>query len=584
MGYLGIDIGGSWIKATLAHETLFEKGFIKGRAELQVVKIKSPLREKTQINELIATLEELILTMKVDVSQIKGIGISTAGIVNYHGNKVLKAAPHLNILKNEKWQVVLEKKFQCPVTLINDADAAAIGLAELGYLKGNKTIGILSIGTGLGFSVWKNGRRWRPGKSLTLLGSIKIQHQSLDAIASASRLANKAPGDNLITILTAPEYKQERHHYLSNLADIINNAGILYRLDQVIICGGLASATKAAGYPLQNRLKTLLTKPPEMDRPVKVVVAQEGNALQLMGAVSLAKGEAIAGLAYDPLSYDSIASEQPYNKALRLEQMSTDHILQTFFNAELEAADQLKASLKAMEAVIEAAMPGIQSGGRIIYVGAGTSGRIAAMDAVELNCTYGFPEERAMALISGGIADAAIAIESDFEEDASAIAEMLLLHIDPNDLVIGISASGTARYVQSALAFAKHRGALAVMIQSYAPKKTATFYDHIIPMHSGREVVAGSTRMKAGTATKKILNMLSSTIMIRLGKVAGSYMVDMGCFNKKLVERACHILKLLFDLNEQEALEKLTASGMHLGAVIHQIHMDSKDIKEELKK
>ncbi len=581
MGYLGIDIGGTWIKAVMAQETAFARGKLREVSRLKEVKIQSPLKPDAEIHELIFAFEVILQRLEIGNQEVQGIGISTAGIVNYHGNKVLKAAPHLNILEQEAWQEVLEEKFQCPVTLINDADAAAIGLAELGYLKGNKTIGIMSIGTGLGFSVWKNGRRWRPGKSLTLLGSIKIQQQSLDGIASASRLANKAPDDNLIDILTAPEFEQERQYYLNNLVDIINSASIIYRLDEVIICGGLANAVKDADYSLKEQLETLLaTLPPELDSPVKALVAHEGNTLQLMGAVSLAKAEAITQLFNDPLNYNAIASEQPYNKDLRLEQMSTEHILQTFFDAELEAAHHLKKSLKVIETVIEAAIPGIHAGGRIIYVGAGTSGRIAAMDAVELNCTYGFPEERAIALISGGISDAAIEIESDFEEDASAIPEMLLLNIEPNDMVIGISASGTAKYVQSALAFAKSRGALTVMIQSYTPKKSANFYDYIVPMHSGSEVVAGSTRMKAGTATKKILNMISSTMMIRLGKVAGSYMVDMGCFNQKLVERACYILKLLYNLNEQEALKKLTASEMHLGAVIHQMSIDSKKLKK----
>ncbi len=581
MGYLGIDIGGTWIKAVMAQETAFARGKLREVSRLKEVKIQSPLKPDAEIHELIFAFEVILQRLEIGNQEVQGIGISTAGIVNYHGNKVLKAAPHLNILEQEAWQEVLEEKFQCPVTLINDADAAAIGLAELGYLKGNKTIGIMSIGTGLGFSVWKNGRRWRPGKSLTLLGSIKIQQQSLDGIASASRLANKAPDDNLIDILTAPEFEQERQYYLNNLVDIINSASIIYGLDEVIICGGLANAVKDADYSLKEQLETLLaTLPPELDSPVKALVAHEGNTLQLMGAVSLAKAEAITQLFNDPLNYNTIASEQPYNKDLRLEQMSTEHILQTFFDAELEAADHLKKSLKVIEAVIETAMPGIHAGGRIIYVGAGTSGRIAAMDAVELNCTYGFPEERAIALISGGISDAAIEIESDFEEDASAIPEMLLLNIEPNDMVIGISASGTAKYVQSALAFAKYRGALAVMIQSYTPKKSANFYDYIVPMHSGSEVVAGSTRMKAGTATKKILNMISSTMMIRLGKVAGSYMVDMGCFNQKLVERACYILKLLYNLNEQEALKKLAASKMQLGAVIHQMSIDSKKLKK----
>ena len=109
--------------------------------------------------------------MKSD--DIVGIGISTPGIVNYQGTKVLKAAEHLTVLKTELWKTELEKQLQCSAIVINDADAATIGIAESGLLKGNKTVGIMPIGTGLGFTVWRNGRRWRPGKMLNLIGSIR---------------------------------------------------------------------------------------------------------------------------------------------------------------------------------------------------------------------------------------------------------------------------------------------------------------------------------------------------------------------------------------------------------------------------
>src|SRR5699024_7087182 len=156
----------------------------------------------------------------------------------------------------------------------------------------------------------------------------------------------------------------------------------------------------------------------------------------------------------------------------------------------------------------------------------------------ELPCTYGFPDDKALAVISGGVSDAAIEIESDFEEDASAVPDMLLLNINSRDVVIGISASGSAYFVQSALAFAKYRGALSVLLQAEFPKEVPRFCHSVIPLYSGSEVVTGSTRLKAGTATKKVLNCISSAIMIKLGKVEGSYMINVACSNKKLVERA----------------------------------------------
>ena len=193
------------------------------------------------------------------------------------------------------------------------------------------------------------------------------------------------------------------------------------------------------------------------------------------------------------------------------------------------------------------------------------------MDAVEISCTYGFPEDKILCLVAGGIADAAIEIESDFEEDASSVPEMLLMNIKPEDTVIGISASGTAYYVQSALALAKERGAYSVMIQSEEPQTELPFCNTVIPLNSGYEVVAGSTRMKAGTATKKILNFISSSVMIKMGKVAGSYMIDMACINNKLIERAQSILGILYQMEKKEALVHLKKADMDLGEVIKKI-------------
>jgi len=148
---------------------------------------------------------------------------------------------------------------------------------------------------------------------------------------------------------------------------------------------------------------------------------------------------------------------------------------------------------------------------------------------------------------------------------------LLLLNVSAQDVVIGISASGTAYYVQSALAFSIARGAYSVMIQSERPEIELPFCDVVIPLNSGYEVVAGSTRMKAGTATKKILNFISSTVMIKMGKVAGSYMVDVSCINIKLIERAQSILKILYNIDENEAIEMLKREDMKLSRVIESI-------------
>lgn len=573
--YLGIDIGGTWIKGIFMDEQFSQSDKISKLKYLHVEKIASPLNADTTLPEFVKVLKELISRFNPESSEIKGIGISTAGIVDYHGNKVLKAASHLNVLKDYGWKEVLENQLQCSATLINDADAAAIGLAEVGLLTGNKTIGIMPVGTGLGFTVWRNGRRWRPGKSLTLLGSIRTPENLFDAVASASRLASLDENANLINVLTNTSFQNEREKYLQNLVKIINSAAIIYSLNDVVICGGLADASIACSYPLEQILNEKLEETPaELEKSINVTVPKEGNQLQLIGALAVARGESIAMQNKIITEYDFLDTEIPSKKEIQLQHMRSIEIIETLWQAEQEAGDSLKTSLSIISDITDESVKRIMAGGRIIYVGAGTSGRIAAMDAVEIPCTYGFPEDHILTLIAGGVSDAAIEIESDFEEDASAVPEMLLMNIQPEDIVIGISASGASYYVQSALAFAKDRKALSVLIQAKKPNAAPPYCDYVIPLHSGNEVVAGSTRMKAGTATKKVLNFLSSTIMIKMGKVEGPYMIDVACINDKLVERALHILEILYGIDKKDAMEKLKRAGLNLRQVIKDI--DSK--------
>ena len=575
MKYIGIDIGGTWIKGAVVNDKFFQSDKLLKHRDFQIKKVKSPLHATSSLDDFVETLNKLINSFNVEIEEITGIGISTGGIVDYGGTKVLKAASHLNVLKSDSWKNNLEKQLQCNAAIINDADAATIGLAETGCLTGNRTIGIMPVGTGLGFTVWRNGRRWRPGKALTLLGSIRLPKGNFDSMASASKLAKFHKDNNLVEVLINPEFKEQRKHYIHNLVKIINSAAILYSLDKVIICGGLADAANACNYHLEQTLNDLLADTPvEMKKSVKVDVSPEGNRLQLIGALALAKSESVANKNRVTLAYNTLDTEIPYQKDLQLHNMQTAAIMETFWQAEQEAADLLKTSLPIMANIADKSVSRINNGGRIIYVGCGTSGRIAAMDAVEIPCTYGFPEERILAVIAGGVSDAAIEIESDFEEDASAVPEMLLINIKRDDIVIGISASGAAYFVQSALAFAKSRGALSVLIQTKLPDRELPFCDYVIPLNSGNEVVAGSTRMKAGTATKKVLNFLSSTIMVKMGKVAGPYMIDVACINNKLVERAQAILKVLYHIEKNDSLKRLKAANMNLTKVIKDIQLD----------
>src|SRR5690606_28872193 len=186
--FLGIDIGGTWVKACLSEANII-LGDQKGGIGNNYTKAKSSLHKNTTNDEIVALIQEVIINLEINNKNINGIGISTGGIIDYQGSKVLKAAFHFNVLKNVKWKEIMEEQFHCRVTIINDADAAAIGLAEMGYLEGDKTVGVMPIGTGLGFSIWRNGRRWRPGRNFPLLGEIKLAGIDYNVWASASRLA-----------------------------------------------------------------------------------------------------------------------------------------------------------------------------------------------------------------------------------------------------------------------------------------------------------------------------------------------------------------------------------------------------------
>jgi len=567
--FLALDIGGTWIKGTVVKET-----FIKSDLnQLISVKVKSPLELNAQPKHLTKALNELITNLQVSTKSIKGIGISTPGIVDYNGSKVMGGNPYLEVLKSETWKKELETFFKCHVSFINDADAVAIGLSQLGKLKGNKTIGIMPIGTGVGFSIWRNGRRWRPGKLLPLVGSIITPQGDYNNLASASNLALLDRDHDLVEVLLNKNYQKQREQYHLNLLNLIYSAALLYGLDEVVISGGLVEAVNVCNYPLQ---KVLNRKYPELftklDKPLKIIVSENGNSLQLIGALALAKAESIAYQYRKVVPYNKMVTEIPYIKEIQLQNMDSVAIVETMWEAEQRSGEALKNSLFKISYVVDIVVKKIKEGGRIIYVGAGTSGRIAAIDAVEIPCTFGFPKDKVLVLISGGITDAALEIETNFEEDASAVPEMLLLDLCPEDSVIGITASGSAYYVQSALAFAKSKGAYTVMIRSEITESNESFCDDVIALHSGHEVIAGSTRMKAGTATKKVLNFISSAVMIKLGKVAGPYMVNMACINTKLIERAVNILKTLYNLTDSEALQKLKDCNMELDKAIKTIN------------
>jgi len=225
-------------------------------------------------------------------------------------------------------------------------------------------------------------------------------------------------------------------------------------------------------------------------------------------------------------------------------------------------AEQLPAVARAIDLIAER----MRAGGRLIYVGAGTSGRLGALDAAEAPPTFGVPPGVVIALQAGGNEALTKAVEGA-EDDAEAGArELAALNVDARDSVVGIAASGRTPYVLGALAEAKRRGALVLGLACVRPSPIEPLADVMIAPIVGPEVITGSTRLKAGTAQKMVLNMLSTGVMIRLGKTFGNLMVDVQPTNTKLRERARRIVQEACapagePIGADEAAAALEASG-----------------------
>jgi N-acetylmuramic acid 6-phosphate etherase len=226
-----------------------------------------------------------------------------------------------------------------------------------------------------------------------------------------------------------------------------------------------------------------------------------------------------------------------------------------------KVAPAVAACAGAIAALVEATAERMRRGGRLIYMGAGTSGRLAVLDAVECLPTYSVGPDRIFALLAGGPAALTSSIE-DAEDDADQGArELAAAGVGPDDVLVGIAASGRTPYVLGGMAEARRRGALVGAISCALPTPMAELADILIAPVVGPEVVAGSTRMKSGTAQKLVLNMLSTATMIRLGKTYGNLMVDVIPGNQKLRARAAGIVALASGLEHDAAADLLEQAG-----------------------
>lgn len=263
----------------------------------------------------------------------------------------------------------------------------------------------------------------------------------------------------------------------------------------------------------------------------------------------------------------------------------TPDLIEAIVEGQLAAVAAVHAAAPRIAEAADAAVARLERGGRLIYVGAGTSGRIGAQDAAELFPTFNWPLDRVAILMAGGTNAFLRAIERSEDDEEAARAELGALAPGEDDVVIGLAASGRTPYTLAALAAAREAGALAIGICNNRQSAMAERVDIAILVETGAEIIAGSTRMKAGTAQKAALNTLSTGIMIRLGYVFGGRMVNMRATNAKLDQRAIRMVADLSDRPEEVARDALAAADgdIRLAVVIATTEVDAKTAEERLK-
>lgn len=245
-----------------------------------------------------------------------------------------------------------------------------------------------------------------------------------------------------------------------------------------------------------------------------------------------------------------------------LDKKSVKEILEDINTEDHKVADSVQKAIPQIEKLVTLIIPRVKKGGRIFYMGAGTSGRLGVLDASEIPPTFGMPPTVVIGLIAGGDTALRNPVENAEDDMSRGWEELLQHHINSEDTVIGIAASGTTPYVIGAMRTAREHGILTGCITSNPNSPMAAEADVPIEVIVGPEYVTGSSRMKSGTAQKMILNMISTTIMIELGRVQGNKMVNMQLSNQKLIDRGTRMIieELHLDYEKAKALLLLHGS------------------------
>ena len=260
---------------------------------------------------------------------------------------------------------------------------------------------------------------------------------------------------------------------------------------------------------------------------------------------------------------DGLLTEAVNPKTAKVDRLRTDELLTVINNEDSQVAGAVEKEILHIAAAVDKITEALKEGGRLIYIGAGTSGRLGVLDAAECPPTFGVESGLVIGLIAGGEKALVEAVEGAEDDYAGAIRQFQTIQLNAKDVVVGLAASGRTPYVIGGLEYANTVGAFTVAVSCTPESAVSKVARLSIAPLVGPEVITGSTRMKAGTAQKMVLNMLTTATMIRLGKVYGNLMVDVRPTNAKLVERAKRIVAEATGVDREFAGEVLVEAGLN---------------------
>jgi N-acetylmuramic acid 6-phosphate etherase len=263
-----------------------------------------------------------------------------------------------------------------------------------------------------------------------------------------------------------------------------------------------------------------------------------------------------------------ILTEQSNPTSTRISGMDTIAILGVMNSADAEVASAVREELPRIAAAVDAITAKLEAGGRLIYIGAGTSGRLGVLDASECPPTFNVPPDMVRGIIAGGEKALSRATEASEDDADAGVRDLLAAGFGPRDALVGIAASGRTPYVLGAVEAARKMGALTAGISCTPDSELSRAVEFPMEPKPGPEILTGSTRLRAGTATKMVLNMISTGVMIKLGYVYGNLMVNVQPTNKKLEDRARRIIAQAAGVTEDRAAELLEKSGRSVRTAI----------------